>query len=87
MVVAAARPTQDLVLHVPELDLVDVLFSVQLDLLGEQYGVDLALPAVRVRPQVLLQGVGGLSLEDEAVRVGGAAWCRRCVAKLVAGRT
>ena len=84
MVAAAACTSEDLVLDVAKLDLVDVLFAVQLDLLGEQYGVDLALPAVGVLPQVLLQRVGGVPLEDEAVRAGGSAWRGPCIAKLVA---
>ena len=86
VLVAAAGSTQHLVLHVAELDLVDVLLAVQFDLLREQDGVDLALPAVRMLAQVLLQGIRGLPREDEAVGVRRAPGSRRGVAELVTCR-
>ena len=46
MVAAAACTSEDLVLDVAELDLINVLLSVHLDLLRKKNGVNLALPAV-----------------------------------------
>lgn len=83
LVAAATCSAQNLILHVAELDLVDVLLAVEFDFLREEDGVHLALPAVRMLAQVLLQRIGGVSREDEAVGVGCAPRSRRCVAKLV----